>query len=112
MIGILEIWRRKTQFSLIALIVTLISYLVIMINGLGVGLNELVVSNVAIYYSNTEKRRDRAQSEKRQIRPTQKADKSYVIDMVTPKSPEEKMYKRLQDKEDKSMLLLKWGDLK
>lgn len=44
MIGILEIWRRKTQFSLIALIVTLISYLVIMINGLGVGLNELAGS--------------------------------------------------------------------
>ncbi|MBK7725831.1 MAG: hypothetical protein IPI33_11495 [Dehalococcoidia bacterium] len=40
MIGLLEIRRRKLQFILIALIVTLISYLVLMINGLGVGLNE------------------------------------------------------------------------
>ena len=40
MIGLLEIRRRKFQFALIALIVTLISYLVLMINGLGVGLNE------------------------------------------------------------------------
>jgi putative ABC transport system permease protein len=40
MIGIIELWRRKTQFGLIVLIVTLISYLVIMINGLGVGLNQ------------------------------------------------------------------------
>ena len=40
MIGLLEIRRRKLQFVLIALIVTLISYLVLMINGLGVGLNE------------------------------------------------------------------------
>ena len=39
-IGLLEIRRRKLQFILIALIVTLISYLVLMINGLGVGLNE------------------------------------------------------------------------
>ena len=40
MIGLLEMRRRKLQFGLIALIVTLISYLVLMINGLGVGLNE------------------------------------------------------------------------
>ncbi|NJD64774.1 MAG: ABC transporter permease [Chloroflexi bacterium] len=40
MIGLLEIRRRKFQFALIALIVTLISYLVLMINGLGVGLND------------------------------------------------------------------------
>jgi len=39
-IGLLEMRRRKVQFALIALIVTLISYLVLMINGLGVGLNE------------------------------------------------------------------------
>ena len=38
--GLKEIWRRKFQFGLIALIVTLISYLVLMINGLGIGLNE------------------------------------------------------------------------
>lgn len=44
MIGLLEMRRRKLQFALIALIVTLISYLVLMINGLGVGLNELAGS--------------------------------------------------------------------
>jgi len=40
MIGFLEIRRRKLQFALVGVIVTLISYLVLMINGLGVGLNE------------------------------------------------------------------------
>ncbi len=44
MIGLLELRRRKVQFALIALIVTLISYLVLMINGLGVGLNVLAGS--------------------------------------------------------------------
>jgi len=44
LIGLLEIWRRRFQFVLIALIVTLISYLVLMINGLGVGLNDLAGS--------------------------------------------------------------------
>jgi putative ABC transport system permease protein len=39
-IGLLEVRRRKFQFALITLIVTLISYLVLMINGLGVGLND------------------------------------------------------------------------
>lgn len=40
MIGLIELRRRKLQFALIALVVTLISYLVLMINGLGAGLNE------------------------------------------------------------------------
>ena len=40
MIGLKEIGRRKLQFALIALVVTLISYLVLMINGLGIGLNK------------------------------------------------------------------------
>lgn len=44
MIGLIEIRRRKVQFGLIGLIVTLISYLVLMINGLGVGLNQLAGS--------------------------------------------------------------------
>jgi putative ABC transport system permease protein len=35
-----EIQRKKLQFALIALVVTLISYLVLMINGLGLGLNK------------------------------------------------------------------------
>jgi putative ABC transport system permease protein len=43
-IGLLEIRRRKAQFALITLVVALISYLVLMINGLGVGLNELAGS--------------------------------------------------------------------
>jgi putative ABC transport system permease protein len=41
MLGLLEIRRRKLQFSLIGLIVALITYLVLMVNGLGVGLSEL-----------------------------------------------------------------------
>ncbi len=40
MIGLKEIQRRKLQFVLIALVVTLIAYLVLMINGLGIGLNK------------------------------------------------------------------------
>ena len=40
MIGLKEIQRRRLQFALIALVVALISYLVLMINGLGVGLNK------------------------------------------------------------------------
>lgn len=41
MLGLLEIRRRRLQFGLIGLIVTLITYLVLMVNGLGIGLNEL-----------------------------------------------------------------------
>lgn len=78
----------------------------------GVGLNELVVSNVAVYYSNSEKRRDRAQSEKRQIRPTQKEKQSYVIDLISPETVEQTMWERLGKKESKSMMLLNAGDLK
>jgi len=44
MLGLLELRRRRLQFTLIGLIVTLISYLVAMINGLGLGLNELAGS--------------------------------------------------------------------
>lgn len=44
LIGLLEIWRRRGQFILIALIVALISYLALMVNGLGVGLNQLAGS--------------------------------------------------------------------
>ena len=61
MIGLKEIQRRKLQFSLIALVVTLISYLVLMINGLGVGLNKLAGSALlqldadGIAYSNSSR---------------------------------------------------------
>ena len=41
MLGLIEIRRRRLQFGLIGLIVTLITYLVLMVNGLGIGLNEL-----------------------------------------------------------------------
>lgn len=41
MLGLIEIRRRKVQFALIGLIVTLITYLVLMVNGLGIGLSEL-----------------------------------------------------------------------
>ena len=44
MIGLTEVRRHIFQFALISLIVTLISYLVLMINGLGVGLNDLAGS--------------------------------------------------------------------
>ncbi len=44
MIGLLEMRRRKLQFALIALIVTLISYLILMVTGLGLGLHELAGS--------------------------------------------------------------------
>lgn len=44
MVGLLEIRRRKTQFGLIASVFALIAYLVMMINGLGIGLNQLAGS--------------------------------------------------------------------
>lgn len=44
MLGLIELRRRRLQFFLIGLIVTLISYLVAMINGLGLGLNVLAGS--------------------------------------------------------------------
>ncbi len=48
MIGLKEIRRRKFQFALIALIVALISYLVLMISGLGIGLNRQAGSALLI----------------------------------------------------------------
>lgn len=59
MLGLLELRRRRLQFALIGLVVTLISYLVAMINGLGLGLNVLAGSALrnfdadAIAYSDT-----------------------------------------------------------
>ena len=44
MLGLLEIRRRKLQFALIGLIVTLVTYLVLMVSGLGIGLNVLAGS--------------------------------------------------------------------
>jgi putative ABC transport system permease protein len=60
LIGLLEIRRRKLQFVLIALIVTLISYLVLMINGLGVGLNEQAGSALKSFDANAIAYSDRA----------------------------------------------------
>jgi len=59
-IGLLEIRRRKLQFALIALIVTLISYLVLMINGLGVGLNEQAGSALRSFDADAVAYSDRA----------------------------------------------------
>jgi putative ABC transport system permease protein len=59
MIGLLEMRRRSLQFALVAAIFTLIAYLVLMIDGLGVGLNDLAGSAVrrfdadAIAYADT-----------------------------------------------------------
>lgn len=59
MLGLIEVRRRRLQFFLIGLIVTLISYLVAMINGLGLGLNVLAGSALrsfnadAIAYADT-----------------------------------------------------------
>ena len=61
MIGLKEIQRKKLQFSLIALVVTLISYLVLMINGLGIGLNKqagsalLELDAEAVVYSSSSR---------------------------------------------------------
>jgi putative ABC transport system permease protein len=59
-IGLLEMRRRKLQFVLIALVVTLISYLVLMINGLGVGLNEQAGSALRRFDANAIAYSDRA----------------------------------------------------
>lgn len=59
MLGLVEIRRRKLQFALIGLIVTLVTYLVLMVNGLGIGLNVLAGSALknfdadALAYSGT-----------------------------------------------------------
>jgi putative ABC transport system permease protein len=61
MIGLKEIQRKKLQFTLIALVVTLLSYLILMINGLGVGLNKqagsalLQLKSDAIAYSSSSR---------------------------------------------------------
>lgn len=44
MLSLIEITRRRLQFALIASIFALIAYLILMINGLGAGLNELAGS--------------------------------------------------------------------
>jgi len=40
MLGLREIRRRRVQFALIGVVIALISYLVLMVNGLGTGLND------------------------------------------------------------------------
>lgn len=46
MLAIEELWHRRGQFALIALIVTMITYLVVMMNALGAGLLDLAGSAV------------------------------------------------------------------
>ncbi|MEZ4523803.1 MAG: hypothetical protein R3A46_19525 [Thermomicrobiales bacterium] len=53
MIGLLEIRRRKLQFTLIAAVFALVAYLVLMITGLGIGLSELAGSALLNLDANT-----------------------------------------------------------
>ena len=80
--------------------------------GCGVGLNEFVVADTMIYYSNTDRRRHRSQSEKRVIRPTQKAKSVNVYDIVIPETWDELIYTRLQDKKKTSEQLLNYKEWK
>ena len=52
MLGLTELRRRRFQFTLIALVVTLVSYLVLMVNGLGVGLNQQAGSALRSFDAN------------------------------------------------------------
>ncbi len=49
MIGLREVWRRKLTFGLIGAVVALISYLVLMINGLGAGFRDEFGSALASF---------------------------------------------------------------
>lgn len=84
---------------------------VVALGSMGIGLNEFVVANVAIYYSNTDSRRHRAQSEKRIVRPTQLAPMTFIYDIIYTDTPDEKIYHRLLEKKSKSDKLLNYRDL-
>ena len=79
--------------------------------GCGIGLNEFVVANVNIYYSNTDRRRHRTQSEKRTIRPTQKAETVWIYDIIYLNTIDEKIYQRLMKKKSESDKMLNYRDL-
>lgn len=74
--------------------------------GCGIGLNELVVSHTAIYYSVTERRRHRAQSEKRTNRSSQAHPWVIKGDIIIPKTLDATKIKRLMNKKRKSDRLL------
>jgi len=74
--------------------------------GCGVGLNELIVSHIAIYYSVSERRRHRAQSEKRTMRSSQQNPWVLTGDIVIPKTLDAVKIKRLKNKKKKSDRLL------
>lgn len=73
--------------------------------GCGIGLNEFVVANVSFYYSNTDRRRHRAQSEKRTIRPTQKKKNCYIVDFVCAPIEQTILDRSAQKKADSKYLL-------
>jgi hypothetical protein len=80
-------------------------------SGCGIGLNEFVVSNVSIYYSNTDRRRHRRQSEKRTIRTTQRRKSVYIVDFVS--APiEQTMLDNLEKKGTDSKFLLSYRSRK
>jgi len=76
----------------------------------GIGMNELVVSGTALYYSRSDKRRSRSQSVARLDRPGQKHDKVTIIDIVCHSTIDESNYKRLKKKGKRSEMLLNYND--
>lgn len=65
----------------------------------GVGLNDLVVSDTCIYYSNSFFRRSRIQSEGRLDRGGQKSDKVTIIDIVVDRTIDSHIVRKLADKQ-------------
>lgn len=68
---------------------------------MGVGMNELVISNRVIYFSNSRKLIDRIQSEGRTRRMgSEQHDRVTYIDLVTEDTIDQAIYKSLRRKED------------
>lgn len=74
----------------------------------GIGMNELVVSGTAVYWSRSDKRRSYSQSVARLDRPGQKHDKVTIIDLITQSTIDEYNYKRLKKKGKRSEMLLNY----
>jgi len=74
----------------------------------GIGLNELVVADTALYYSRSEKRRSRSQSIARLDRPGQEGIKVTIVDAVIPGTIDEHIYKKLFKKGERSNFLLNY----
>lgn len=80
--------------------------------GCGVGLNEFVVADTVIYYSNVNSRRKRSQSIKRVVRPTQKSPLVRIYDIVIPETWDESIHSTLMDKGAVSDKVLNWKEWK